>query len=147
MPVCIVYGSKNSTNIKRKRKGVPENSKVTVTKVSFYSFPEDGSLRQQWVHLCKIKDKFNPARARICSDHFKEEELHWDLKHKLLQYSPRKSREVRPGVLPSLKLPLNSVQMRNASVSSMKGNAGRLMLCEFYYMLDRKTLCLQKTGQ
>jgi hypothetical protein len=99
------------------------------------------------VHLCKRKDKFNPATARICSDHFKEEELHWDVKHKLLQYSPRKSRKVRSGALPSLKLPLSSVEVRNASVSSMKGNAGRLMLCDLFYMLDRYTLCLLKIGQ
>jgi hypothetical protein len=32
MPVCAVYGCKNSTNINRKRKGVPDNSKITVTK-------------------------------------------------------------------------------------------------------------------
>jgi hypothetical protein len=84
MPVCAVYGCNSSTNINRKRKGIPDNSKVTVTKVSFYSFPKDGSLRQQWVHLCKRKGKLNPATARICSDHFKEGELHWYLKHKLL---------------------------------------------------------------
>jgi hypothetical protein len=117
-----------------------------VTKVSFYSFPKDESLRQQLVHLCKRKDKLNLATAIICSDHFKEEELHSDLKHKLLQYSPRKGHKVRPGALPSLKLPLGSVEMRNASVSSMKGGASRLMLCDLFYMLDRYTLCLLKTG-
>jgi hypothetical protein len=108
MPACAVYGCNNSTNINRKRKGAPDNSKVTVTKVSFYSFSKDDSLRQQWVHLCKRKDKFNPATARTCSDHFKEEELNWDLKYKLLQYSPRKSRKVRPGALPSLKVRISS---------------------------------------
>jgi hypothetical protein len=137
MPVCAVYGCSYSTNTNSKRNGVSDNSKVTVTKVSFYSFPKDGSLRQQWVHLCKRKDKFNPATTRISSDHFKEEELHSGLEYKLLQYFPRKIRKVRPGALPSLKLPLNSVEMRNVSASSMKGNAGRLMLCELYYMPDR----------
>jgi hypothetical protein len=44
MPVCAVYGCNNSTNINRKQKGAPDDSKVTVTKISFYSFPEDGSL-------------------------------------------------------------------------------------------------------
>jgi hypothetical protein len=34
MPVCAVSDCNNSTNINRKRKGVPDNSKVTVTKVS-----------------------------------------------------------------------------------------------------------------
>jgi hypothetical protein len=76
MPVFAVYGCNNSTNINRKQKGVPVNSEVTVTKAWFYSFPKDGSLRQQWVHLCKRKDKFTPATARICSDHFKEQKLH-----------------------------------------------------------------------
>jgi hypothetical protein len=44
MPVCAVFGCNNSTNINGKRKGEPDNNKVTVTKVSFYSFPKDGSL-------------------------------------------------------------------------------------------------------
>jgi hypothetical protein len=65
IPVCAVYGCNNSTNINRKLKGAPDNSKVTVTKASIYSFPKDDSLRQQLVHLCKRNDKFNPSTARI----------------------------------------------------------------------------------
>ena len=39
-----------------------------------YSFPKDPAIRNLWIDILKLDAASIPATARICSDHFKEED-------------------------------------------------------------------------
>lgn len=92
MPNCAVFGC-NNTN--RKTKG---------TGVKYYTFPKNNDLAQRWLQLCSRKDQVNLSHATICSQHFPEECFLTPLKHKLLQYSPKRFRDLKPDAVPTLKL-------------------------------------------
>lgn len=63
--ICAVSSCKNYYY----KNPTPEN------KLSFFSFPKDKQRRDEWVHKCCRKDKFNVSTARICSDHFKPDDF------------------------------------------------------------------------
>jgi THAP domain len=97
MVICAVFGCNNRT---RKR-----DSGSAGRHISFLTFPKDENLCSIWVQFCKRSDKFNVKNSRVCSEHFEEDVFHWNLQHKLLGYSPKRSRKVKPGCVPTLKSP------------------------------------------
>lgn len=94
MPTCAVYGCKNT------------HKNVKGTEVKLYTFPSNSDLAKQWLNECKRKDKVNISNAKICSVHFSEDSFFTPLQHKLLNYSPRSFRNLKPDAIPTLKLPL-----------------------------------------
>ena len=73
---------------------------------SFFVFPRDPTVRARWVAACKRADNFNPEKARICSEHFREED--YDESY-LLQRKLCPDSVLRPllkkDAIPTLKIP------------------------------------------
>ncbi|KMQ91528.1 thap domain-containing protein [Lasius niger] len=69
---CLVPSCKNTSEIRdwKKRIDTGEMRK----KVSFHSFPKDPATRNLWIDILKLDAASIPVAARICSDHFKEED-------------------------------------------------------------------------
>ena len=92
MVVCAVAPCKSLF-----RKGSPP---------SFFSFPRDPTVRARWVAACKRADKFNPDQARVCSEHFQEEDYDesYLLQRKLCPDTALLPR-LKTDAIPSLKIP------------------------------------------
>ena len=77
---CAVFGC-NSDN----------QSKHFRNDIKFYSFPRDNVTRQLlWVISCCRSDSFTVKNARVCSQHFSENDFERNLQHELLNYLPKK---------------------------------------------------------
>lgn len=100
MPNCAVFGCNNT------------NKNTKGTQVKFYSFPKNNDLAQQWLQACCRKDKVNFKNATVCSHHFTEDSLLKPLKHKLLNYSPSKFRNLKPDAVPTINLPKSKEYIR-----------------------------------
>ena len=51
----------------------------------FLRFPQKNlDLSKEWVHKCRLKDIVNPKNARICSEHFKDDDYTDDMQNRLL---------------------------------------------------------------
>nr|XP_040570148.1 uncharacterized protein LOC121119503 [Lepeophtheirus salmonis] len=77
---------------------------------SYHNFPKDSALLRNWVKACKRKDKFNPKKSRICSNHFSQDCYERDLRNELLGLPLR--RLLKKGSVPS-------VNLYNSSISSL----------------------------
>jgi hypothetical protein len=71
----------------------------------FFSFPKEGVTRKLWVNACCRADNFNVNTARICSRHFEKECYERNLRHELLNYTPKHGRTLKFDAVPSLFLP------------------------------------------
>nr|XP_015840155.1 PREDICTED: uncharacterized protein LOC103314035 [Tribolium castaneum] len=91
---CAVFGCKVDDQAKHFKK----------REVRFFRFPSDPQILKAWVKACSRKDNFNTANARVCSKHFQESDYKEDLKCKLLGYSPKNRRLMKPGVVPTQNL-------------------------------------------
>lgn len=74
---CAVYGCKNSYYTARGQN------------IIYHAFPKSKDLvsrtiRSEWIHRCRRKDKFNPDTGRICSVHFVQNDYERDLQNELL---------------------------------------------------------------
>ncbi|GAB6021328.1 hypothetical protein CHUAL_003938 [Chamberlinius hualienensis] len=92
MACCAVVGCSNN---KKKNKDL-----------KFYGFPKDEITSKQWVVACRRKDSINTKSARICSAHFDKSDFCESLRHRLLGYSPRNCRNLKPDAIPTVKVPL-----------------------------------------
>lgn len=72
--------------------------------VKFFSFPKDPVLQKKWLHLTKRKDKVNLKYAVVCSKHFCESDYKVNLKHTLLNYTPKNYRGLKDDAVPSQNL-------------------------------------------
>jgi THAP domain len=107
MVICAVFGCKNSSK------------KKSAENVSFLTFPvQDPDLCNAWVAFCRRDDKFNCKFARVCTEHFDSTCFQWNLRHQLLSYSPKHSRKVAPGSVPTLKGP--KAQTSNAETEESR---------------------------
>ncbi|XP_049782835.1 THAP domain-containing protein 1-like [Schistocerca cancellata] len=64
MPVCVVYGCTNRWNSATKLKGI-----------TFHAFPINEARRALWVHMVRRKDWIPNKWSKICSQHFREEDI------------------------------------------------------------------------
>ncbi|KAL1488225.1 hypothetical protein ABEB36_015180 [Hypothenemus hampei] len=92
MPGCAVYGCKSYS---RKTKG---------TDIRYYEFPKQGDICAKWIAACRRKDKFNTKNAYVCSLHFNETSFQTNLKHELLNYTPKNNRNLKEDANPYLSL-------------------------------------------
>ena len=65
MPFCAVAKCTSSN----KTKACQEEG------ISFFSFPKCYKMRMVWEHKCYRRDPINIKTSRICSKHFKEEDM------------------------------------------------------------------------
>ena len=68
----------------------------TGKKISFFRFPDDVNLRKQWLHAIRrdVGPNFSTKEGtRVCSRHFKPEDLKRSLNHKV---------SLKPGAVPSI---------------------------------------------
>lgn len=113
MVQCAVFGCSNNSNKKLKKN-------QGKTPVSFYSFPKDQKICDEWLKFCCRSDKVNVKTARICADHFHETDKHWMLQHQLLKYSPTCSRKIKPNAIPSLNGPKKSIEKSTSQLTREK---------------------------
>ncbi len=84
--------------------------------VSFHRFPRAPALRMAWLTACKRKDNLNPDTGRVCSQHFKVEDMERDLKYELMNQERRF--KLKPGAVPSVAL-LPSTEVRGAGIQEV----------------------------
>lgn len=77
--------------------------------IKFYRFPKNSDLYKQWLNATKRKDKVNLKNAVICSKHFLESDYKVNLKHRLLNYTPKNYRGLKDDAVPSQNLPQSQV--------------------------------------
>ena len=70
--------------------------------LSYFRFPKDDKIRNEWIMKCKRNDKFNPVTSRISSYHFEKNKFLRDLKCELTGYYS--NRQLVPQSIPTLKL-------------------------------------------
>jgi len=61
---------------------VTRENKKSQGKIILHRFPKSNEIVGQWIARCKRDDKINPSNARICSNHFTEQDYERDLKGK-----------------------------------------------------------------
>lgn len=89
---CGVAICKN-TSINAKKRGLS---------LRFFTFPKDPVLKKVWATKCHRQDKgFNPSNAKMCSEHFNEDDFEDALKARLLGTTPVK---LKKQAIPSLLL-------------------------------------------
>nr|CAH7759844.1 unnamed protein product [Callosobruchus chinensis] len=93
MPGCAVANCKNYNRV---TKG---------SGVKYFRFPKNEDLAKQWVIACRRKDEINLKNACICSKHFDNSCFEIPLRQKLLDYTPKNSRHLKPDAIPILNLP------------------------------------------
>ncbi|XP_067013034.2 THAP domain-containing protein 1 B isoform X4 [Anabrus simplex] len=91
MVCCAIAGCTNHSRHAKERN------------LHFHSFPKATDLKQRWIHACKRRDSFSTINARVCSEHFGDDDYQRDLKSELLQLIPRK--KLKSNAVPHKKLP------------------------------------------
>lgn len=112
MPACAVFTCKNS------------NHSTKGTDIKYFGFPKDDDVCKQWIVACGRKDKINLKygktfiasrvvifnyqkllSATVCSKHFDENCFEIPLIQRLLNYCPKKARNLKPDAVPNVNLP------------------------------------------
>ncbi|XP_055375293.1 uncharacterized protein LOC129608018 isoform X2 [Condylostylus longicornis] len=65
-------------------------------------FPKDKKILEKWIIACNRSDKFSIKNARVCSDHFTEDD--WRLQD-ILMNIPKGNRKLKKDAIPSKNLP------------------------------------------
>lgn len=102
-----------------------ESKKNPCPNIKFFSFPKDPIMSKKWLHLTKRKDQLKLKGAVVCSRHFRESDYKVNLKHTLLNYTPKNYRGLKDDAIPSLNL--YQTQAASASVPSTSGERRKLM--------------------
>lgn len=90
MVVCAVNGCINSFRLVKNK-----------SEVKFFRFPAKTEVANLWVKLCGTKRFINLKTARICSEHFCDND--WRLEDKLLNI-PLEKRRLKTDAVPSRNL-------------------------------------------
>ncbi|XP_050500736.1 THAP domain-containing protein 1-like [Diabrotica virgifera virgifera] len=93
MPGCAVANCKNYNRV---TKG---------SNIKYFRFPQNEEFVKQWVVACRRQDEINLKNACICSKHFDADSFEIPLRHKLLKYTCKTSRYLKPDAVPTLQLP------------------------------------------
>jgi hypothetical protein len=70
--------------------------------VSYHRFPKNEALQKLWVIRCRRKDQLNVKTAKVCAQHFANEDFERDFKSELMGGKPRNF--LKPNSIPSLLL-------------------------------------------
>ena len=99
---CAVAECENSEAVKKLRGET----------LIYHRFPKDPNTFKSWVSKCKRGDKRLPdfSKARICYDHFTEDDYNHDLKSELLGISAQRRLQASaiPSIFPARKLDLSA---------------------------------------
>ena len=106
MPDCAVA---LCGNYSRKTKG---------KNISYHSFPQNADLRNIWITKCKRADTVNVRTARICSDHFSEEDYEDGSRAKFMNEAC--SKKLKENVFPHLNLPTTLADVSGKSQRSIR---------------------------
>uniref|UniRef100_A0A8D8ZTA6 THAP domain-containing protein 2 n=1 Tax=Cacopsylla melanoneura TaxID=428564 RepID=A0A8D8ZTA6_9HEMI len=68
MVSCSAYGCSNTSSNAAK-------TKVKKVGVTFHGFPQNPERRAQWIRAVRRKNWSPSSHSKLCSDHFKEEDL------------------------------------------------------------------------
>ncbi|CAH1981430.1 unnamed protein product [Acanthoscelides obtectus] len=93
MPGCAVANCKNYNRV---TKG---------SDIRYFRFPKNEEFVKRWVGACRREDEINLRNACICSEHFDASCFEIPLRQKLLKYTPKNSRYLKPDAVPTLRLP------------------------------------------
>ncbi|KXJ79227.1 hypothetical protein RP20_CCG001919 [Aedes albopictus] len=96
-----------------------EGNKACETKLKFFWFPENESKRLAWLKACG-RDPGESQHLKICSEHFSDQD--YRLQDVLLKTELLKKR-LKPGAIPSLKLPPQSSQEVHENASNQRSGA------------------------
>lgn len=108
---CAIFGCKTS------------NQGANACTKGFYSFPKkDKKLCDKWLCLSGRKDKVNTVHATDCVDHFREEDFKCNELYE--RYGLKYVKKLKPGVIPSLNLPLKSTNIVDNADSQQATMAG-----------------------
>ena len=69
---------------------------------TYHTFPKDRELQKLWIIACKREGTINVRHARICSQHFNENDYERDLQHELLNLPQRK--RLKANAVPTIML-------------------------------------------
>jgi len=81
--------------------------------LSFHRFPKDDRLVKVWISRCCRKDPFNVNTARICSEHFENEQFVRDLRSELLGDAVKARHILRDDAIPIRKLPYKTSPVKS----------------------------------
>ena len=89
------------------------------------------------VNILKYESDIWKTADLLRGSGFKESDFRWDLKHKLLDYSPQKSRKVKPGCVPKLQSfaqmactsRATATEVRGSRLDDSKGRSVRYKMC------------------
>ncbi|CAH1989757.1 unnamed protein product [Acanthoscelides obtectus] len=73
--------------------------------IGYFRFPKNEEFVKRWVGACRREDEINLRNACICSEHFDASCFEIPLRQKLLKYTPKNSRYLKPDAVPTLRLP------------------------------------------
>lgn len=98
MVICAVFGCNSNNN-----KQCIRNQTDIKSAISYFRFPINTGLCNQWINKCSRTDKFNLKTARICSIHFNAEDFERNLMQEILniEHAPKKLKE---GAVPTQNL-------------------------------------------
>lgn len=129
---CAVFGCNSDNQTKR------EFDRT----IKFFRFPvKDPVVCDKWINACSRADKFNVNNARICELHFnKETDYERCLKEELLGYVNKNRRQLKKGVVPSLKRYKNMMDQNDNEqpVPRKKGNT--------VFILEKSNICNDFSG-
>lgn len=91
--------------------------------VVYHVFPKNPSLSSEWVVKCKRADNINIANARVCSDHFVDNDYVEDLQNRLLGLPQRKI--LKENAVPTVNLGLDKVSATSVNISERKNRLNK----------------------
>lgn len=87
----------------------------------FHRFPKDDRLCATWVQACRRLDNINTRTAKICDQHFSDEQKKRNLQAELMPQRPvsKNYRDLKPDAVPDINLPgrMNNSQGMYALIS------------------------------
>src|SRR5437899_12574242 len=81
---------------------ISNNRTTTRTSIKYHQFPRDAALGKEWVLACRRKGELKIDTARVCSNHFKEDDYERDLAAELMGTAPK--RKLKSTAVPSQNL-------------------------------------------
>ncbi|XP_017473568.1 PREDICTED: THAP domain-containing protein 5-like [Rhagoletis zephyria] len=93
-------------------------------KKSFFAFPKDEKLCEKWLKFCRRPVGFKPKSWKICSDHFKKEDIVGSL---AFEMGLRDKRCLAPGAVPCIYTnisPIGEEELKNLQNNERKRAVG-----------------------
>lgn len=97
--------------------------------ISFYKIPKEGSIRREWIKICRKHEGFDPEKKCICSRHFTVDDFEDGIKAKLTNTRPKRLKQYAiPKECKRLKkntsdtTPITGIEYTEEDVNSCENN-------------------------